>query len=76
MRLNLNRCVRAGVRPCVRVRTEGDERGLNVLRTADASRKVEVISCLTRGLILRKTPWHRKTGEEDVILWEAHSDTL
>lgn len=26
MRLNLNRCVQDGFRPCVRVRMEGDER--------------------------------------------------
>lgn len=36
----------------MRVREGGG--GLNVLRTADVSRKVEVILCWTRVLILRK----------------------
>lgn len=70
MRLNLNRCVCEAGRVVVgwvgggAGRGErGKGRGLNVLRIADASRKVEVISCWTRVLILRKNSQDQEDGE-------------
>lgn len=77
---NVNECPRSYSEAsiCARVCARG-ENGLDVLRTADASYKVEVILCSTHGRYSEKishlAPGHRRKGEEDAIQQETQTQS-